>query len=764
MQFLNPALLAGALLFAVPLLIHLLNRQRHKRRPWAAMEFLLRAYQKQRNRLRNENLLLLLLRCLIPILLALAIARPLLQDAIGLLSGGGIVHHVFVMDASYSMGLRIDGGRTPFEHARGMVAKLLDRFEQNPNRNDKVTLVAAGVRPRLVVRGDLDIAAARGGWMQLQKPDDAATDLTTALQQVVAALDEANDPATQVYVFTDLQARTFGNALQQPDDAGKAELSDTLQDLVSNLKGREGLQLHWIYCGPTGSGSLQSGTGGVIDNLQITALRLTDPAAVQKTSVEVIATVKNFGTTTANCEVTLDMDGGEPMRKVIEVAPGGEGEADFQMTFRTAGMHQVRAALVNDFLPADDERFLSVDVRDRIRILLVDGKASGDPLHSYAYLWESMLDPDENILPTFAVDVVDIVTLLGGQCTPKNYDVVVLADVERLNNRAAEQLNDALRAGRGLLCQFGPQCEIESFNLHLHAAGAGPMPFRLLPPIGGAPGSSTVRSPSIVDQEHPALQDFDEDVYREILQAIPMWRWHGVAPGSMDEGSMDKHATVALRMTDAEQTPLLVSKPFGEGQAVFLLSPMASEYDADRWNRLDDPLVAFPLLHGMMRWLALPAGDPFAAMVGSELACSLPARPENVEVQRPERDGRPRAPLAEAARPLPGGRFALPSFANTAFAGFYVYDMVLDRESGKEPLRLPFAVNVDPVEGELRYVSRTEAQTALGIERVLDALPAAAVAEDAADRSEVGPSLLLLTLLFVLGEAALARFVAARRS
>ncbi|MBM3960940.1 MAG: hypothetical protein FJ306_03440, partial [Planctomycetes bacterium] len=55
--FLNPALALGALLFAVPLVIHLLNRQRHKRRPWAAMEFLLKAYQKQRNRLRNENLL-----------------------------------------------------------------------------------------------------------------------------------------------------------------------------------------------------------------------------------------------------------------------------------------------------------------------------------------------------------------------------------------------------------------------------------------------------------------------------------------------------------------------------------------------------------------------------------------------------------------------------------------------------------------------------------------------------------------------------------
>ena len=45
MQFLNPGLVAGALLFAVPLVIHLLNRQRHKRRDWAAMEFLMRAYQ-----------------------------------------------------------------------------------------------------------------------------------------------------------------------------------------------------------------------------------------------------------------------------------------------------------------------------------------------------------------------------------------------------------------------------------------------------------------------------------------------------------------------------------------------------------------------------------------------------------------------------------------------------------------------------------------------------------------------------------------------
>ena len=72
MTFVHPGLLLGALLFGVPLIIHLLNRQRYKRRDWAAMHFLIAAYKKQRRRMRAENLILLLLRCLIPIILAIA--------------------------------------------------------------------------------------------------------------------------------------------------------------------------------------------------------------------------------------------------------------------------------------------------------------------------------------------------------------------------------------------------------------------------------------------------------------------------------------------------------------------------------------------------------------------------------------------------------------------------------------------------------------------------------------------------------------------
>src|SRR5689334_17806906 len=74
--FVNPGLLVGASLAAVPLLIHLLNRQRHRPMPWAAMRFVLAAYKKTRRRARFENLILLLLRMAAVALLALAIARP----------------------------------------------------------------------------------------------------------------------------------------------------------------------------------------------------------------------------------------------------------------------------------------------------------------------------------------------------------------------------------------------------------------------------------------------------------------------------------------------------------------------------------------------------------------------------------------------------------------------------------------------------------------------------------------------------------------
>lgn len=765
MQFLNPGLLFGALLFAVPLLIHLLNRQRHKTRPWAAMEFLLRAYQKTRNRLRNENLLLLLLRCLIPIVLALAIARPVLQKAFQPLGQSGTVHHVVVLDQSYSMGYQQSGGQSPFERGRALVSQLLDQASAESERGDKVTLVLAGVRPRFLVRAENNLALAKAQWLEVVRPEDAASDLSEAVAQVREELEKAEPGLCRVYLLTDLQTRAFGKALDEAKAAGAQppQFQDTLRDLLETLKKRDGTQVFVIDTGPFAD----KRTGGLADNVQVTGVHLDQPLALARVPVTVVATLKNRGSATTSAQATLEVDGGEPVRKVVKLEPGAETEAEFPVTFRETGRRRLRVSLQNlqdDGLEADDVWDQTIEVRERIRVLLIDGAADDDPLRAYGALFRAILDPTQGQgtpdVTQFEVTVKEPLALLSGQESPLNFDVTVLADVDRLNERATTELQKALQAGKGLLVALGEHADVDSYNLQLHGAGDGPMPFRLGARTGSAQGSALPRAPVFAKPDHPALREFDEDIYREIAQAIPVYQWFSTETDSFREG-----AEVVLKLTDRDQSPLLIAAPFGEGRTAFLTSAPAPAERKERWNRFDDPMVAFHLLHGVVKWLALPAQDTFNVAVGAPLTGSLPARPTDVEVLVPERLGGGKQPVAEDSRPLPFGRFALPNFTGTVMSGIYVVDLQLERDTGKEPWSQPFAVHVDPDEGQLSYAAHEEVRQALGLDAVLTGLPTKTSAGDNdPGASELGPSLLLALLLLVLGEAAMARYVSVRRT
>src|SRR3990172_4607818 len=120
--FLNPLLLWALPLAAVPIVIHLLNRRRFHRIPWAAMEFLLAAMKRNRKRLRMEQWLVLLLRTLAVLFLVSLVSRPQL-------GGGGLLgtrtHHVVVLDDSASMTQRT-GSTVLFERAQDRIRALAD--------------------------------------------------------------------------------------------------------------------------------------------------------------------------------------------------------------------------------------------------------------------------------------------------------------------------------------------------------------------------------------------------------------------------------------------------------------------------------------------------------------------------------------------------------------------------------------------------------------------------------------------------------------
>jgi hypothetical protein len=125
MTFLNPILLAGLAAISIPIIIHLLHRRKFQKVVWAAMRFLKLSVDQNKKRMRIEDIILLALRCLLLILLALALARPALMSESNDFLGQTKVTSVIIVDNSCSMGVT-DGTQTRFEKARIAAEQALD--------------------------------------------------------------------------------------------------------------------------------------------------------------------------------------------------------------------------------------------------------------------------------------------------------------------------------------------------------------------------------------------------------------------------------------------------------------------------------------------------------------------------------------------------------------------------------------------------------------------------------------------------------------
>ena len=226
--------------------------------------------------------------------------------------------------------------------------------------------------------------------------------------------------------------------------------------------------------------------------------------------------------------------------------------------------------------------------------------------------------------------------------------------------------------------------------------------------------------------------------------------------------SLNKSGKILWQISNQQLSPLLIEGRFGEGRTLLLTSAITKQ--PKKWNTLDAAIHAMPFFHPLAHWLSHSATDPYNTTVGSSLTTIVRSRPRSLAVVLAERAGGNKVPVAQDGRPLLGGLFSLPAFTETAHAGIYLYEMELGETGSTEQVRLPFAVNPDPVEGDLEYVSHSIMREKLGIENISTALPEDFENTDSAGRSDLGPFLLYLVLFFILGEASWARFVSRRHS
>src|SRR5436190_1051035 len=143
MTFLNAALAAGALALAIPIIIHLFHKSRFKIVQWGAMHLLEAVLRQNQRRVRMEQWILLAIRCAIPVLLALAMSRPVWKGMSKLI-GDSKTSTVILLDNSYSM----EAGRAGVSNwslARDEAARIITELKSGSEVS--VVLMGEGGSP-----------------------------------------------------------------------------------------------------------------------------------------------------------------------------------------------------------------------------------------------------------------------------------------------------------------------------------------------------------------------------------------------------------------------------------------------------------------------------------------------------------------------------------------------------------------------------------------------------------------------------------------
>src|ERR1700722_10540255 len=188
MTFLNFGALFGLSAIAIPIIIHLLNKFQVKEVTWAAMRFLRESVEKNQRRLQLEDILLLLLRCLLVALLILALSRPTWQSGT-VTSGSHQAAAVIIIDDSYSMGLT-NGIQTSLQRAQSAAEQILAAF---PSGSSSALFFAPDNVQPVIAQPTYDFNLLRERIRQA-KLTDRATDLSNALQLAVTTLQKHAGP------------------------------------------------------------------------------------------------------------------------------------------------------------------------------------------------------------------------------------------------------------------------------------------------------------------------------------------------------------------------------------------------------------------------------------------------------------------------------------------------------------------------------------------------------------------------------------------
>jgi len=703
MSFLNPLLLFAAIGVSLPILAHLLNRQKVKRTDWAAMQFLNRNVRVRSRQLRLRDIILLCLRCLAILLLVAALAKPFMEDAGEMPSGIGESRAgvVIGLDASYSMA-HSDGTSTRFERA----IEKIGMITENIHPGDPVSLVLLGAGQRVLARNVAFDAEHFDELLSSAQVSPESLDLDSVPKTLKALAESMDAPQKEIYFVTDMQTRDWQ---EQP-----AWLGAAFENLAESA-----------------STTIVPVLGGS-DNLAITGLELVSGVLRENTVARYRATVRNCGTNPVkNVQVKGRADGITVDTKTIpSIAPGASETVSLFVHFRNAGPVRISAELEADSLLEDNIRRTVVIIRDKVSVLSVEGESGGSGSFIAAALRARGGGSGQENLSVQSVPWIDLPSQ-----DLADFDVVILQNVPDITPEQARAFESYVRAGHGLIWFAGDHVDAVAWNKRSALDGVSLLPAVIEQTVSTSDALGVGRPLDPTMPDHPVcrpLRSLAEDLlsetrFRKVLQVKP---------------AASSSTILSLAGTAA---PLLLEHSVGRGQ-VFMFTTSADS----AWNNMAVTPVFPMILQQMVTYLTAREFET-PRLVGDSLSLSYVDQPDASEAVFDTPSGDTIAvPVLEHRNQY----VALLDHAGES--GFY-----LARVSLQAP-GMPVAVNVDTAESDVR--SQSMAEVAHRFEES-DIVVAQSEADllDAVGQSRTGRSFWFLLLLSVLGLLVIESLIVGRK-
>lgn len=517
MRFGTPMFLAGVGGMLIPVLIHLLTRDRIRRVEFSTLRFFVKSSGRILRRKRFREMVLLLLRAAACALLAAAFARPLLEaDRGDLPAVEARTARVVLADVSASMA-RSDAPEQLRKAARQAIEELSDgtdaaavlAFDEN------VTIEAPLAKT-------LDRALAAAGSLV---PGHGATHIPRALQWADAQLKRARARTREIVLLSDLQRTGW------QDVKGDVQLSPGVRLIVRAIRVEPAGEQIAIW------GSSFPQTAAPDREPQAISVQLVNYSPQPKQDVE----------------VRLRLGGTERTRKV-NLRARGAATATFRLVFDTPGDHrgQIEA-------PGAQVFYFNTRVIPKIRVLLVDGGAVQGRLSDAAFYTETALAPGADVASPF-----ECRTRSGAQVTPQDLadaQVAILADVARASPALRQALRGLLRRGGGLLFMPGQHVDAGDF-----AASFGDVAPCKLRQVRTAPllRAGTIGAAlASIDYQHPVFEVFSHPRHGDL--SLPKFkRYWEVTDSQLSQVLAkfdDNRPAVLTRQVDGGVSMLLASSP-----------------------------------------------------------------------------------------------------------------------------------------------------------------------------------------------------------